>query len=178
MRPRRLTTSQLLAGAVPFLLVLIALPIAPRIITTVHNHFVSAPTTTQPREPSTTVPTHHVTTTSAPRSITTTTNVAGSATTTVSKEKLSATANDPNGIGSDTSGFLTPPYSYADEGLADGTTWTLSATGTLVWALYCGGVKINDSPQPIAVPLNGGVCYVEIRSNQNTMIQWLLSPVS
>lgn len=181
MAKRRWTLSQVVAGAVPFLLALLLIPVAPRIVRIVEGHTPPphATTTTTSTLPSrrstsggsTKPPLASVTTTTSPPVTTTTTPSVARSVTPTSTTVVSAASS-----GGDTAphGTLTETNAQAEVPVDAGTNWTLNASGAVLWTLDCDGTVTQPGPDGIQVPATSSGCSIDLQLDQATAATWEL----
>jgi hypothetical protein len=194
MARRKLTTSHLVAWTVPFLLVLLLVPEAPRIITTVQTvlekpptrHDVPTPsrrtqaatTTTAPSVVATTVV---ESTTSTPPSSTrppTASSAPSSSGASGSTGKWNVTAPTPNASSDVRSGVLEDPYTVVFEPLDAGTSWTLASDGPLTATLSCASGPVAVDLPSVVVPSGSSGCQLELDAPAGARVGWTLTRAS
>jgi hypothetical protein len=170
--------SQVVAMAVPFLLILLALPSAPYIERIIDTHVVvRSTTTTLPHTWATTTTTRAQE--SAPPSVsatpstTTTTEppshkrIVKSATPSVSTTTTTAPSPEP-------SGELTETNAQVDVPVDAGTNWVLEASGTVGWTLLCGSTTTEPGPNGLQVPPDESGCVIDLQLEQTAPVTWQL----
>lgn len=193
MAGRRLSMSQIIAGAVPFLLVLLLLPVAPTIERIVHTDFVHPSTTTSTTHPSSqsthTVASDHgltsTTTTTDPaaplktgtaptvgRSAGTTTST--STTTTSTTTTTTTTTTDPPATDS---GTLTTDNQEVSTPVTANSNWIMSPeSGAAVeWSLVCGSSVTPEDGESVTIEWPDTNCDLVVRSVISTPVTWKLT---
>jgi hypothetical protein len=176
--------SQIIAVAVPFLLVLLILPVAPRIEHIVRTHFVSAPTTssiptsTLPIRPATNIPT-----TTAP--LTTTTGVVPTTTTSVAPSPSATNSTGADGARTTTpstvvtSGFhgtLTTEDALAQSSVGGGTSWVLWSAAPVTWSLACGSATTAITAEDVTVSPADEGCDLDVQLDSPGTVAWRITP--
>jgi hypothetical protein len=179
---RRPTTSQLLAWSVPFLLLLVLVPEAPRVITTVKTHMVTTPAvtprssskpTSSPRAPIAIA--RHQEVASVPPVAQPSTYDAGSSGSTASSATLVATGATANATRGTIQGLLEPPFVEVDEPLSAGTSWNLWTNAPLSATLTCAGAATMINTL-VTVPADASGCVLRLVAPTSAPVSWKLSP--
>lgn len=185
--------SQIIAGAVPFLLVLLLLPVAPTIERIVHTDFVHPSTTTTTTHPPsrsahTVAPASRgstgTTTTTAPaapsrsriaptvgRSASTTT---ASTSTTTSTTTTSTSTTDPPATDS---GTLTTDNQQVSTPVTPNSNWIMwpESGASVQWSLACGSSVTPEDGESVTIEWQDTNCDLVVRSVSATPVAWKLT---
>lgn len=183
--------SQIIAGAVPFLLVLLLLPVAPTIERIVHTDFVHPSTTTSTTHP-TARSTHTVahashgstgqTTTTVPAApsrnrIAPTVGRSASTSTTTSTTTATTTTTTTTDPPATDSGTLTTDNQEVSTLVTPNSNWIMSPeSGSAVeWSLVCGSAVTPVSGESVTIEWQDTNCDLVVRSVSATPVTWKLT---